>query len=460
MRAPPTAAGKHGACPHCNAVMEIPVTDIGAHEKDIQLGKCTVLVERGSHHKKNDQILIRFSCVCCNKTLGIPVKKSHKKIQCSKCNTLLRLSLPLVENRREAVSNVHGGSTGPGKLKIEFECSQCKKPVKVPHQHAGKKGRCPHCKANVDIPKYSTINRFRVPSKPRGKASSVPAPITIGTGNEDLLAGYKPDKPLKATAWTTAALNSNTTTTQESSPATSALEASSRSRLSHSQQPLKQPAAKRQGLPWESADRGQSKMWATTKFLLFRPGDAFTNMFEDDGLGNPIGYAVAGLVLGTVYLAISSLPVLAIACMLVPETGTIVVFADGPREYTGVNYNQLAIWYGIGLAAWLAIGALLIPLLMFGGGAVLHTGMLLLGGNAKPFETTTRMIGYSLGAVLQLTLLTPLVAPLIIPFYFVLHLGYGMTRSHQKTTAQAVGTIVMFLVVPSIFIGILVLVAK
>ena len=444
MRAPPTAAGKHGACPHCNAVMEIPVTDIGAHEKDIQLGKCTVLVEQGSHHKKNDQILIRFSCVCCNKTLGIPVKKSHKKIQCSKCNTLLRLSLPLVENRREAVSSVHGGSTGPGKLKIEFECSQCKKPVKVPHQHAGKKGRCPHCKANVDIPKYSTINRFRVPSKPRGKASSVPAPITIGTGNEDLLAGYKPDKPLKATAWTTAALNSNTTTTQESS-----LEASSGSRLSSNHQPPKQPATKRQGLPWESADRGQSKMWPTTKLLLFRPGDAFTNMFEDDGLGNPIGYAVAGLILGTIYLAVSSLPVLAIACMLAAK-----------HMPAGIDYNQLTIWYGIGLGSWLLSGALLIPLLMFGGGAVLHTGMLLLGGNAKPFETTTRMIGYSLGAVLQLTLLTPLVAPLIIPFYFVLHLGYGMTRSHQKTTAQAVGTIVMFLVVPSIFIGILVLVAK
>jgi len=449
MRAPPAAAGKHGACPHCKAVMEIPVTDIVAHEKDIQLGKCTVLVEQGSHHKKDDQILIRFNCVCCNKTLGIPVKKAHKKIQCSKCNTLLRLSLPLVENRRDVVSSGSGGSTGADEAKIEFECSLCQKPVKVPQQHAGKKGRCPHCKANVDIPKYSTINRFRVPSKPHGEVSSAPAPITIGSGNEDLLAEFVPDKPLQATAWTAATLDSIATAAQQSSPATAPLAAPSRPRLSHNQQPLKQPAAKRQGLPWESADRGQSKMWATTKLLLFRPGDAFTNMFEDDGLGNPIGYAVAGLVLGTVYLAISSIPVLAIACMLAAE-----------HMPAGIDYNQLAIWYGIGLAAWLASGALLIPFLMFAGGAILHTGMLLLGGSAKPFETTTRMIGYSLGAVLQLTLLTPLVAPLIIPFYFLLHLGYGMTRSHQKTAGQAFGTLVIFLVVPSVFIGLLVLVAK
>jgi len=172
-------------------------------------------------------------------------------------------------------------------------------------------------------------------------------------------------------------------------------------------------------------------------------------MFEDDGLGNPVGYAVAGLVLGTVYLAISSLPVLAIACMLAAE-----------HMPTGIDYNQLAISYGIGLGAWLVSGAVLIPFLMFAGGAILHTSMLLLGGNAKSFETTTRMIGYSLGAVLQLTLLTPLVAPLIIPFYFVLHLGCGMTRTHQKTPTQAFGALVIFFVVPSLFIGLLMFVAK
>lgn len=442
MRAPPVAAGKHGACPHCKAVMEIPVTDITVHEEDIKLGKCTVLVEQGSHHKKDAQILIRFSCACCNKTLGIPVTKAHKKIQCSKCNTLLRLSLPLVENRGQAGSRASDSTVDASK--IEFQCSKCNMPVKVPHQHAGKKGRCPHCKADVDIPKYSTINRFRVPSKPHGEFGSTPAAITIGSGNEDLLAGYKPDKPLQATAWTAATLHSTAEDTQESSLAATALGATSRSRLSRNQQ----PAAKRQGLPWESADRGQSKMWATTKLLLFRPGDAFTNMFEDDGLGNPVGYAFAGLFLGTVFLAISSLPVLAIACMLAAD------------HMPGIDYNKLAINYGIGLGAWLASGAVLIPFLMFAGGAILHTGMLLLGGNTKSFETTTRTIGYSLGAVLQLTLLTPLVAPLIIPFYFVLHLGYGITRTHQKTRAQAFVTLVIFFVVPSFFIGLLVFVAK
>ena len=94
MRAPPAAAGKHGACPHCKAVMEIPVTDITAHEEDIKLGKCTVLVEQGSHHKKDDQILIRFSCACCNKTLGIPVTKACLIVICVLVS-FARLAQPL-----------------------------------------------------------------------------------------------------------------------------------------------------------------------------------------------------------------------------------------------------------------------------------------------------------------------------------------------------------------------------
>mgnify|MGYP004128428799 CR=1 FL=1 len=65
MRAPPSAAGKHGACPHCETVMEIPVVDLEGQLDKIRLGECIVLVEEGTHHKTADQILIRF----CSKIL-------------------------------------------------------------------------------------------------------------------------------------------------------------------------------------------------------------------------------------------------------------------------------------------------------------------------------------------------------------------------------------------------------
>ncbi len=439
MRAPQGAAGKHGACPHCKTVMEIPVVELEGQLDKIRLGECTVLVEKGTHHKVEEQILIRFQCRCCEKTLGIPVEKAHKKIQCSQCNTLLRLALDLVENRPDAIPHdapldsdlTNAATDNPPSPRIEFECPECKKPVKVPQQHGGKKGKCPHCQSKVNIPHYSTITRFRVPSQTRAASPA----ITIGVGDQDLLKGFIPDKPLTATVWSTEALGPTIPTQPSSQRA--------RSRQTTI------PSHPREGLAWESAKAGESRLWATTKQLLLRPGEAFSQMFEDDGLGNPFGFAVAGHLLGSVYLAISSLPVIAVACWLAKD-----------HMQNGIDYTQLAIQYGIGLGIWLGGGAVIIPLMMFGGGAVLHTGMLLIGGSNKPFSTTTRMIGYSLGAVAQLTILSPLLAPFFIVLSFVIQLGFGMTRAHQKKAGHAFAALMIFFLVPIIFIGLLTWAAK
>ena len=39
---------------------------------------------------------------------------------------------------------------------IRFACEHCGKPVRVPEAAGGKKGRCPFCKAVVDIPPPGT----------------------------------------------------------------------------------------------------------------------------------------------------------------------------------------------------------------------------------------------------------------------------------------------------------------
>jgi len=442
MRAPPSAAGKHGACPHCQTVMEIPVVNLEGQLEKIRLGECIVLVEEGTHHKTAEQNLIRFQCRCCEKTLGIPVDKAHKKIQCSQCNTLLRLALAVVENRPDAIphtarqklAEMTTTTDDEQNSRIEFECPECKKPVKVPQQHGGKKGKCPHCQSTVDIPHYSTITRFRVPNKTPAASSA----ITIGSGDQDLLKGFIPDKPLTASVWSTAALD----------PTVPPLPPQPRSQRARSTDTTL-PAQQRDGLPWESAKAGESRLWATTKQLLLRPGEAFSQMFEDDGLGKPFGFAVVGHLLGTIFLAISSLPVIAIACLLAND-----------HMPNGIDYTQLAIQCGIGLGIWLGGGALIIPLMMFGGGAILHTGMLLVGGSNKPFSTTTRMIGYSLGAVAQLTILTPLLAPFLIVISFIVQLGFGMTRGHQKTAGHAFVVLIFFLLVPVVFVGLLVWAAK
>ena len=426
--------------------MEIPVVDLEGQLDKIRLGECIVLVEEGTHHKTENQVLIRFQCRCCEKTLGIPVDKAHKKIQCSQCNALLRLALALVENRPDAVphaaqqisASTNAATDNALAPRIKFECPECKKPVKVPQQHGGKKGKCPHCQSKVNIPHYSTIARFRVPNQARAASPA----ITIGAGDQDLLKGFVPDKPLTASVWSTAALG----------PTVPTLPAQPRSQRARTTKTTVH-AHQREGLPWESAKAGESRLWATTKQLLLRPGEAYSQMFEDDGLGNPFGYAVVGHLLGSIYLAISSLPVIAIVCWLANDH----IQNEMQDE---IDYTQLAIQYGKGLGIWLGGGAVIIPVMMFGGGAILHTGMLLVGGSDKPFSTTTRMIGYSLGAVAQLTILSPLLAPFFIVISFVIQLGFGITRAHQKKAGHACAALMIFFLVPIVFVGLLVWAAK
>ena len=35
---------------------------------------------------------------------------------------------------------------------IKFQCSQCGQTVRVADEHAGRKGKCPHCQALLTIP--------------------------------------------------------------------------------------------------------------------------------------------------------------------------------------------------------------------------------------------------------------------------------------------------------------------
>lgn len=56
-------------------------------------------------------------------------------------------------------------------MAIEFPCAECSKLVRVAESAAGKKGRCPHCKAVVQIPAATPA----APAKPQPAAAPKPA---------------------------------------------------------------------------------------------------------------------------------------------------------------------------------------------------------------------------------------------------------------------------------------------
>ena len=73
-------------------------------------------------------------------------------------------------------------------MPIEFACSQCGKQIRTSDSHAGKKGKCPHCQAVLDIPKTSPL-----PVQPSRPA---PVPTKPSAPPPDLFAGSGFDAPL------------------------------------------------------------------------------------------------------------------------------------------------------------------------------------------------------------------------------------------------------------------------
>ncbi len=80
---------------------------------------------------------------------------------------------------------------------IHFECEHCGHAVRVPAAHAGKKGRCPSCKAVVDIPSSD----HDVPPPPAQNETAaeefeLPSPDEDPSGDTDILPGLnKPETP-------------------------------------------------------------------------------------------------------------------------------------------------------------------------------------------------------------------------------------------------------------------------
>ncbi len=413
--------------------MEIPVDSLEGKLADIRDGKCIVLIKKAERHQSGGKEFYRFRCRVCDHGLSIPADKAHKKIQCTSCEAISRLSLSVLELtsmepaqeealRQDPEQGVANGAVDEDK--IQFECKECRQQVRVPKEHAGKKGRCPNCRATVEIPFYSTITGFRVKQSAVSSPLKPLTPMQVNLGGTDLLKNFVPESPLKAGVWT---------------PPRKSLGSPKPNPPMGSKKTVK-----RDGLPWENPPESGGRFWATCKLLLFSPNTGFKQMYEDDGLGNPIGFAVIGHMLATILFAVAMIPVLILACVLA-----------SPHMPSGVDYPKLASQFGTGVGIWFGAGLLMLPLLMFCFGAMLHAAAFVVGGTEKPFETTNRMMAYSLGSVLQL-LAIPFVGPVLLLIFWFVQMCCGLSQTHDKPMGQAIGAFLMATIMPSLFIGLLV----
>jgi hypothetical protein len=189
-------------------------------------------------------------------------------------------------------------------------------------------------------------------------------------------------------------------------------------------------SAPRSGLPWdERHSRGFfSAFIETLQMVLTRPGEAFTAMRREGGLGEPLIYVFIGGTFGTVVglfyrLALQS------------------VFAGFGR--TNALSHMLS---GAALILVMIISPLFVAIGAFIVSGILHLCLMIVGGAKQSFETTFRVVCFTGGSVNPLQLI-PICGGLIAFVWGLVLYCIGLARSHEIETGRAVMAVLLPLVI-------------
>ena len=183
-------------------------------------------------------------------------------------------------------------------------------------------------------------------------------------------------------------------------------------------------AASRSGLPWDHRqERGFFNAFVETLVMvLTKPGEAFTIMKREGGLGEPLIYALIGGCLGGIVSVLFSLGL-----------HSVGFFAD--------RHDTFAAMTGMGVSAGFIV---LVPL--FIGSAIVHVCLMIVGGANQSFETTFRVIAFSQGSTGPLQMI-PVCGGLIAGVWALVCNCIGLARAHETDTGRAVVAVFLPLIV-------------
>jgi hypothetical protein len=195
--------------------------------------------------------------------------------------------------------------------------------------------------------------------------------------------------------------------------------------------PTSEAATPRSGLPWEHRqERGLFNAFVETLVIvLTKPGEAFTIMKREGGLGEPLIYALIGGCLGGIVSLLFSLGL--------QSAG---FFAD--------RHNTFAAMTGMGggSVAFIVLVPIFIVLGLFIGSAIVHLCLMIVGGANQSFETTFRVIAFSQGSTGPLQMI-PICGGLIAGVWALVCNCIGLARAHETDTGRAVLAVFLPLIV-------------
>jgi hypothetical protein len=194
--------------------------------------------------------------------------------------------------------------------------------------------------------------------------------------------------------------------------------------------PTSEAAALRSGLPWDHRqERGLFNAFVETlAMVLTKPGEAFTVMKREGGLGEPLIYALIGGCLGGIVSLLFSLGL------------NSVGFFDRHNTFAAMT------GMGVGSAAFIVLVPLFIVIGLFIGSAIVHLCLMIVGGANQSFETTFRVIAFSQGSTGPLQMI-PICGGLIAGVWALVCNCIGLARAHETDTGRAVLAVFLPLIV-------------
>jgi hypothetical protein len=192
-----------------------------------------------------------------------------------------------------------------------------------------------------------------------------------------------------------------------------------------------EPAAERAGLPWEHRqERGIFNAFIETLIMvLTKPGEAFTVMKREGGLGEPLLYAVIGSSFGVIAYCLFAL--------LLPSATSFGAKENPALHFFGAGIGSVFLIIFVPL--FVAIGAFITA-------GILHVCLMIVGGANRPFETTFRVVCFSMGSADPLMII-PFCGGLISGVWRIVVNCIGLARAQETDTGRAVFAVFLPLIV-------------
>jgi hypothetical protein len=195
--------------------------------------------------------------------------------------------------------------------------------------------------------------------------------------------------------------------------------------------PISEPAAPRSGLPWDHREEHGifNAFIETLVMVLTKPGEAFTAMKREGGLGEPLIYALIGGCVGGVVSFLFSLGLQSIG-----------FFADRHNTFAAIAGT------GIGSIVFVVLIPLAIVIGLFIGSAIVHLCLMIVGGANQSFETTFRVLAFTHGST-GLLQMVPICGGVIAGVWALVCNCIGLARAHETDTGRAVLAVFLPLIV-------------